>query len=485
MPSIESDSPASASRSTAPRWASRGWLTTLALALSMPALAQEAAPAESSELATASEEAYDEAYDAEPELSADERIAELEDRVEELTQKLVRAEQSQKRTGPVLTFGGYVDVGFFVPGGNNGAGIIEDVGNSAFPEYGGRYGWTFLGDILATPVNSRGEAADLGDAPGVRRMDLIHARGSPSFLVNEVNLRATAGLSERLLLTASVNFTPRTGATEFALGDTFDVDIAQLEWLPFADGKTSVFVGKFDSVVGIEYRERKAHQRFGITPSLLARYTSGTPVGLKVRTKLLDEHLVVAAALTNGTSSTEQFHFYNETDTNWGKTLSGRVSGNLGKFAPAGTELEVGVSGEYGAQGFARANSGIMYLVGADALFRWKNLNLKAQFLRGFSPGSAMDRAYGLKLHRSGYLEANYMFTPTFGALGRAELRDAFVDLADERAYLTKSWRATAGLRAAVTENVIVKAEYLFNGEYGGIPDIRNNLFTSSVLVTY
>lgn len=477
MISFKSDSPASLLRPTVSRWTSRGWLTTLALALSTPALAQEVATTDASE---SEEEGYYDEAEAGP--TPDDRISELEDRVEELTQKLAQAEKSQRRAGPVLTFGGYVDVGFFVPGGNNGSGIIEDVGNKSFPEYANRYGWTFLGDLLATPVNSRGEAADLGDAPGVRRMDLIHARGAPSFLVNEVNLRATAGLTERLLLTASVNFTPRTGASEFALGDTFDVDIAQLEWLPFADGKTSVFVGKFDSVVGIEYRERKANQRFGITPSLLARYTSGTPVGLKVRSKLLDEHLVVAAALTNGTSSTEQFHFYSETDTNWGKTLSGRVSG---KFAPAGTDLEVGVSGEYGPQGHARGNAGIMYLVGADALFNWKNLHLKAQFLRGFAPGDAMDRAYGLKLHRSGYLETNYMFTPTFGALGRVEFRDAFVDLADERAYLTKSWRFTVGGRAAITENVIVKAEYLYNGEYGGIPDIRNNLFTTSVLVTY
>jgi hypothetical protein len=470
---------ASAPRPTALRWTPRGWLASLALALATPALAQQTAPAEAPVAAT--EEETEELEEAPPELTAEERIAELEDRVEELTQKLQQAEQSKKRAGPVLTFGGYVDVGFFVPTGNNGAGIIEDVGNRSFPEYGGRYGWTFLGDILATPVNSRGEAADLGDAPGVRRMDLIHARGAPGFLVNEVNLRATAGLAERLLLTASVNFTPRTGGTEFALGDTFDVDIAQLEWLPFASGHTSVFVGKFDSVVGIEYRERKAHQRFGITPSLLARYTSGTPVGLKVRTKLLEEHLVVAAAVTNGTSSTEQFHFYSETDTNWGKTLSGRVSGRL-DFAG---ELEVGVSGEYGPQARARGNDGIMYLVGADLQYRWRDLQLKAQFLRGFAPGDALERAYGLKLHRSGYFEANYMFTPTLGALARAELRDAFVDLADERAYLTKSWRATAGLRAALTENVIVKAEYLFNGEYGGIPGIRNDLFTSSLLVTY
>lgn len=484
MISPESDT-LSASRPAASRWTPRGWLTTLTLALCTPALAQEA-PADEEEYVEeyvdeSSEDAEAYAGEFESELTAEERIAELEDRVEELTQKLTQAEQSKKRSGPVLTFGGYVDVGFFVPGGNNGAGIVQDVGNQAFPEYAGRYGWTFLGDILATPVNSRGEAADLGDAPGVPRMDLIRARGAPSFLVNEVNLRATAGLSERLLLTASINFTPRTAASEFSLGDTFDVDIAQLEWLPFADGKTSVFVGKFDSVLGIEYRERKANQRFGITPSLLARYTSGTPVGLKVRTKLLDEHLVIAAAVTNGTSSTEQFHFYDETDTNWGKTFSGRISGKY----DVGGELEVGLSGEYGPQGNARGNSAIMYFVGLDAMYRWRDLHVKAQFLRGFAPGDEMSHAYGLKLHRSGYVEANYMFTPTFGALARAEFRDAFVDLADERAYLTKSWRATAGVRAALTEHVILKAEYLFNGEYGGIPDIRNNLFTSSLLVTY
>lgn len=472
MISFESD-PRTASRPTALRWTPRGWLTTLALALSAPALAQQS---------TSNDAPRAEAPAAEPDLTPEERISELEDRVDELTQKLLQAEQSQRHAGPSITFGGYIDVGFFVPGGNNGAGIIEDVGNQRYPQYANRYGWTFLGDLLATPVNSRGDAADLGDAPGVRRADLIHSRGAPGFLVNEVNLRATAGLTERLLLTTSVNFTPRTGGEEFSLGDTFDVDIAQLEWLPFADGKTSVFVGKFDSVVGIEYRERKANQRFGITPSLLARYTSGTPLGLKVRTKLADDHLIVAAAVTNGTSSTEQFHFFTETDTNWGKTLSGRVSG---KFNPLGGELEIGVSGEYGPQGHARSSDGIMWLAGADGIFRWRDLVLKAQFLRGFAPGNAMDLAYGLQLHRSGYLEANYMITPSIGVLGRGEFRDAFVDQADERAYITKSWRATAGVRAALTPNVIVKAEFLHNGEYGGIPDIRNDLFTSSLLVTY
>ena len=72
------------------------------------------------------------------------------------------------------------------------------------------------------------------------------------------------------LASASINFTPRTGSN-FSLGDSFDVDIAQVEWLPTESQRTSIFVGKMDSVLGIEYRDRKSDKRFGITPSLMAR----------------------------------------------------------------------------------------------------------------------------------------------------------------------------------------------------------------------
>ena len=58
---------------------------------------------------------------------------------------------------------------------------------------------------------------------------------------------------------ASVDFMPRTG-TDFRLGDAFEVDIAQLEWLVGRERRTSIFIGKFDSVLGIEYPVRKANQ---------------------------------------------------------------------------------------------------------------------------------------------------------------------------------------------------------------------------------
>ena len=93
-----------------------------------------------------------------------------------------------------------------------------------------------------------------------------------------------SALTPTALVSASINFTPRTGS-DFALGDVFDVDIAQVEWLPTESQRTSIFVGKMEPVFGIEYRDRKSDRRFGITPSLMARYTTGTALGVKMRTK--------------------------------------------------------------------------------------------------------------------------------------------------------------------------------------------------------
>ncbi len=83
-------------------------------------------------------------------------------RLEELERKVEQLEsQAAERSSP-LSINGYVDLGFFAPNGNQGVGWVRDFGNRRFPEYGG-YGWTFLGDILSTTINTRGEVADLGE----------------------------------------------------------------------------------------------------------------------------------------------------------------------------------------------------------------------------------------------------------------------------------------------------------------------------------
>jgi hypothetical protein len=393
-------------------------------------------------------------------------------------QRLAQSEALVRNNQPTVQLGGYVDFGFFVPQGN-GAGYIEDFGHAYFPQYAGQYGWVFLGDILAPAVNSRGEVADLGTAPGVTRYDSINSRGAPGFVVNEVNLALRSALTPTALVSASINFTPRTGS-DFALGDAFDVDIAQVEWLPTDSQRTSIFVGKMDSVFGIEYRDRKSDKRFGVTPSLISRYTTGTALGLKIRTKFgTNDWLVLAAALTNGSNTTEQFHFYDEIDSNVGKTMSGRLAIRLP------LSIEIGASGSAGPQDRATDTHDWMWFYGFDLMAHWGHVELKGQWMKGHSAGEAAENVYGLDLHQGGYLEMDAMLSSTFGLLGRGEFRDAFVFLSDQRAYLTKSWRATVGLRYVLTTRAVLKAEYLKNGEYGGIPTIANDVFTSSLVMGF
>ena len=397
---------------------------------------------------------------------------------------------------PSYTLTGYADVGFFAAQGD-GTGYVEDIGPPSaryFPQYAGQYAWVFLGDILSPAINSRGEPADLGNPPGIDRLDLIDSNGAPGFIVNEVNLTLNGAFAPTILGVASLDFMPRTG-TNFRLGDAFEIDIAQLEWRVGDRQRTSIFIGKFDSVIGIEYRWRKSNQRFGITPSLIARYTTGTPVGIKFRTRLGPDDLVtVAGAVTNGSSVIEPFGFYDETDSNAGKTASGRIS----IVPPLPFRLELGVSGLYGAQDRALDSRHPIWFAGADLQVSLPRLWLAAEFLRGSSDGEvgpAVDlthRVYGLRLNNGGYVQLVGAVWRFVGVLVRAELRDAFVWLGDptlpggaERLYVTKSWRLTGGLRFAISERVVAKIEYLHNGEYGGVPPIPNDVLTSSVVMSY
>jgi hypothetical protein len=438
--------------------------------LASPALAQQ--PPEEDAAATEEEATEEE------EVDLDAKTAELESKLGELETRLQTSEASRKARFPIK-IGGYGELGFFATQGD-GSGIRRDVAHMMFPEHE-NIGWVFYGDLLATQVNSRGDVADLGELPGVDRQDAVNSEGTPTFLVNELNLTVNAGLGSRALFTSSVNFTPRTGS-EFALGDSFDVDLAQIEWMPTESGKTSIFVGKVDSVVGIEYKTRKAPQRFGITPTLIARYTTGTAVGIKARTKLADDHLILAAAVTNGSFSTEQFHFFTETDTNTFKTVSGRAAVRI----PIGSgSFEIGPSGSWGKQDGVPDEGGNMWFVGADAELEISRLDIKASWLRGKAPGNELTMAYSLDLKQGGYVEADVIVTPILGILGRAEFRDALVQQSTERLYITKNWRAVAGMRLIFNPNAILKAEYSHNGEYSDTPSIPDDVVTASAVMAF
>jgi hypothetical protein len=414
----------------------------------------------------------------------------LEDRLDELNDRLRRSEEARNAVSP-LSWNGYVDFGFFAPWGNRGAGWIRDPGSSPqFPQYapGGAtpYTWTFLGDILATTVNTRGDVADLGAGSGITRYDAVNSDGAPSFLLNELNLRPRYALSDNAILRASVNFAPRSPDVDFALGDTADVDLAEMEYLLTKDGKTSIFAGKILPVFGIEYKDRKSDQRFGITPSLVGRYTMGPQLGLKIRSKLLNDWLVLAGSVTNNSSTIEAFHFYSEVDKNWGKTLNGRaaVSIPVGRLWGNEDRLEIGLSGEWGPQDRATNNAGKIWFQGADLQLLGVSYAVKAQIMRGGAPGRPEEGVWTLDLKPSGYVEVNWLFLPMVGVIARAEQRDAIVTLGTDRIYITQERRFTGGLRFVLNPHMVVKAEYLFNQEYG-MREFRNDVFTSSLVLAF
>jgi hypothetical protein len=417
----------------------------------------------------------------------EQRVMLLEQELAELRERLERLEDEGERDVSPLSVSGYIDLGFFAPIGNNGVGWVRDVANRQFPEYS-NYAWTFLGDILGSPINSRGEAADLGDPPGIDRFDSVDSNGAPGFIVNEVNLRLGYTLADDAIMRASVNFVPRSATQDFAIGDFLEVDLAELEYLLTDDGQTSLFVGKVLPVFGIEYTDRKSDERFGITPSLVARYTTGPQLGVKLRSRLLDEWLIVAASLTNNTSTVEQFHFYREIDRNAAKTLNGRAALSIplgGVEALEGHRLELGVSGEIGAQDFDSRGDREIWFVGADAQYRGTNFALKAQLMTGEAPGSSEQLVWALDLSPSGYVELDWQAHPQLGLLLRGDWRNAFVHRGTERAYVTKQARLTGGLRWQFNPHVILKAEYFHNQELGKMDQFDNDMATSSLLLVY
>jgi hypothetical protein len=446
-----------------------------------PALAQE----ERSTAPSLPDSGGDEAA---PESAGGDRVQTLEERLNELNERIRESEEARAKAVSPLSWNGYVDFGFFVPLGNRGVGWVRDSGaDRQFPQYSS-YSWTFLGDILSTAVNSRGEVADLGDAPDAARFDSVNSDGAASFILNEINLRPRFQLSDRAILRASVNFVPRTGS-DFALGDFVDADLGELEYLLTGDGKTSLFVGKTMPVFGIEYKDRKSDQRYGITPSLIARYTTGSQLGIKVRSKLFDDWLILAASVTNNSSTIEMFHFYSEIDKNNSKFLNGRaaVSIPVGRLYRADDRLELGLSGEWGGQDRATDNSGKMWLAGVDMQYLGVNFAVKGALMEGRSPGhpDPLDGVWGLHLNPSGYLEVDWQLLARFGIYARLENRDALVTLGNERIYVTKEWRVTAGFHVVVNPHITVKAEYLHNDEYGGINEFDNDVATSSLVLFF
>ena len=327
--------------------------------------------------------------------AAPDSTADIADLKEQLAQTQARLTAIEKKQGWLAKlsarFSGYLDLGFFVVQGN-GSGVRKDIGHGAAPKFGDSVlgSWVLYGDPLATAINSRGEPADIGDSRAIR-FDAIHAGGNPSFIVNALNVGIFATLYDGVTLTASLDFVPRdrdiTDPRGLFLGDFFDLKLAFLRYeVQLRKVWLSFYAGKFDSILGAEYRTQESPNRIGITPSLICRYTCGKPVGLKAKLGLFERRFELWLAITNGSHQTDLFPFSNETDFNSFKTFAGRLQYRI----PFGNEgLELSASGSIGAQDRQSDDNVLQWHYGFAADLQIDDFVATAEFVTGRALGKA------------------------------------------------------------------------------------------------
>ncbi len=436
---------------------------------------------------------------AAPASDVERRLRDLEESNRKLREQVDRMEEDHRYTEerlqqlmPVKSLiTGYVDFGFFYVQGN-GSGIRPDTGHVYFPQYQGAPDtWTFMGDPLATAINSRGDVPDTGGSRAIA-FNPIGNGGVPSFIVNNVNFNLFKAIGDDLTIQSSIDFIPRnrdiSDPSGIDLGDYFDLKTAYAEWmLPTHGWAMSLYAGKFDSTVGIEYRTQESPDRIGVAPSLICRYTCGHPLGLKARARFFDEKLVFAAAVTNGSNFIEGFPFSDEIDVNAMKTFSGRLSYRI---PLAGRGFELGASGAWGAQDFQTSDSVIQYHVGADLHLAFHELDVQAEFVTGKAegltePGQPPCNVAPCLRYKGAYGQIGYRLTNWLMPYARVDGRDALHQSGANFTYISQLMRVTAGLHTEFGPAILAKAEYTVIRELGGIPQFPDNVFTSSLVMKF
>jgi len=385
---------------------------------------------------------------------------------------------------PPLTLMGYVDFGFADAGGN---GTSYPAGDNRVPaDYGV--------DTFAPAVNSRGDVASI-DAGGRATNGFlprsVNIAGRPSFLINTVNqdLRYQA---PHLMAFVRVQVLPRWGGDGAGNQTTLFVEQAFGRVTPIEGRELFVAAGKFDSVFGIEYLDNPAIYRTGITPSLLARYTTGTALGLKAFYRLQLARLWSAVSLnvaaTNGANFVEALQPPDASLTGL-PILSGRFGYELN--LPR-VQVKLGASGQRGPRNDQFEREAMLTMFGFDARLYVAGVSLAGEYVHvdedegaggkqtgagGFPIASAFyargfwaQAAYGLAL-RAGPLR-------TVTPYGRYERRHAWF----EGFRPITVARVTVGLRIDLWASLVLKGEVLINQEIAGAPTVDNNVFTTSAV---
>ncbi len=391
----------------------------------------------------------------------------------------------QNESPAPLVFSGYVDVGFAKAQGN---------GSSFRPDYV-PFPPDYAVDAFAPAVNSRGDVASTSTGDIATNGFLPRSLGignRPSAFISTVSsdLRYQAPGAPVMVFTR-LQLLPRFGET----GDNtrLVVDQAFGRITPLDAHEFTIAAGKFDSVVGIEYLEREANLRTGITPSLIARYTTGTSVGAKVfyRKQLAP----LWSALSLNVAGTNSAPFTDALQTS-SISLTGRpvFTGRVGyELNLPGLQVKLGASGVVGPRNDQGDPHAMEKGRGADVRVYALGVTLAAQaFALTQDPGSAADKRTGQGLGsvvsgfevRGGYATLAYDLPWSCGALRKATLYGRFEQRyhAFEGNTSITVRRMTLGARVDLWDVLAVKAEALLNREIEGTPSVDNDVYTSSAV---
>lgn len=387
-----------------------------------------------------------------------------------------------------LELGGYLDVGFVNAHGN---GTSFAPGDTRVPaDYGV--------DTFAPAVNSRGDVASTDAGGRFVNGFLPHSAGTggrSSVLINTLSFdaRYEAGAAP-VMLFSRLQLVPRFGPE----GDRTRtvVDQAYARVIPLDAHELMLFVGKFDPVFGIEYLESQAPLRTGVTPSLIARYTTGSVTGAKAFYRLhlprLWSAFSVNAAATDNPPMVDSL-----------QTAAVSLSGFPVLSARAGYELnlpalqvKLGGSLLRGPRNDQSDPKVRQSALGADVRVAFLGVSIAGEYIdlwQGRGSGEDKTTPLGLGTIPSAfwaqgfYLFASYTLPWRWDVLSRA----TFYARYGRRHAWFEGYQAitvdriTGGARLDLWDTLALKAEYLANGEIAGAPTVSNDVLAFSLIAVF
>jgi hypothetical protein len=403
-----------------------------------------------------------------------------------------------------LVVTGYVDVGFAKAQGDGTswpAGYAPPMANAPVDYYV---------DTFAPAVNSRGEVASnlppvVGGVPDNVNGFLPRSAGiggKPSFLLNtaDVDVRYTAADFPVLVFTR-LQLVPRLYGPVLAPGqgpgDNARLVLEQAfgRITPLRNAELAISIGKFDSVFGIEYLENQANFRVGVTPSLIARYTTGQSVGVKVFYRV--QIIPASSAVSVNVAATNSGTFV-ESLQGPSRSLNGAPVGSVRLGYELNLErisVKLGGSASYGPRNDQLEGDGPKQkLLGVDARLVVPTLTVSGEFVHVNE-----DEATGMKVTGLGsfagvtefYAHGFYVQAAEELPLQIAPFRITLYGRYERRTAEFEGFteitvdRITAGLNIGIGDNLMVKGEYLINRELAGAPTSDNNVVASSVVWTW